>query len=198
MNRRPDHSLPPDYFARKYAADPDPWNFATSRYEAEKYAATLAALPRARYRHALELGCSIGVLTERLADRADAILAIDVVDDVLDRARQRCARFESVIFARRLIPAEFPPGPFDLVLMSEVGYYLSRSDLMRTVELIADALMPEGQLLLVHWTPEATDYPLTGDQVHDLVLARAAPRLRHRHAERAATYRLDLLERPAA
>lgn len=55
-------SLPPDYFDVRYAADPDPWNFAGSPYERDKYAATLAALPRERYASALEVGCSIGVL----------------------------------------------------------------------------------------------------------------------------------------
>ena len=68
MTRRPARSLPTAYFDRKYAFDPDPWGFATSAYEADKYRATLAALPRARYRRALEVGCSIGVLTERLAE----------------------------------------------------------------------------------------------------------------------------------
>ena len=44
MNR-PDHSLPPDYCEHVYAANADPWQFATSPYERDKYAATLAALP---------------------------------------------------------------------------------------------------------------------------------------------------------
>jgi SAM-dependent methyltransferase len=195
MSERPAHSLPPDYFARKYAADPDPWDFATSAYEADKYAATLNALPAPRYRQVLELGCSIGVLTERLADRADALLALDVVEEALAQARRRCAHLPHVVFARRAVPAAFPGGRFDLVLMSEVGYYLNRDDLCRTVELVTDALLPGGHFLLVHWTPGATDYPLTGDQVHDLALRHAGPRLRHCSAARAATYRLDLLER---
>ena len=38
-------SLEPAYFEALYAADPDPWRFATSAYEREKYTATLAALP---------------------------------------------------------------------------------------------------------------------------------------------------------
>ncbi|MDX1541958.1 MAG: SAM-dependent methyltransferase, partial [Geminicoccaceae bacterium] len=75
---RPRQSLPASYFDEKYAADPDPWAFATSAYEAAKYQATLDALPRARYGSALELGCSIGVLTERLAARCTSLLALDV------------------------------------------------------------------------------------------------------------------------
>ena len=39
MSRRT-ASIPADYFNTLYARDPDPWQFATSPYEAEKYAAT--------------------------------------------------------------------------------------------------------------------------------------------------------------
>lgn len=71
-------SVPPSYFEELYRADPDPWQFATSSYEAQKYAVTLAALPKQRYRSALEIGGSIGILTEKLAAHCDALLSIDV------------------------------------------------------------------------------------------------------------------------
>lgn len=41
-------SLPPSYFEDLYGARDDPWDFETSPYERDKYAATLGALPRAR------------------------------------------------------------------------------------------------------------------------------------------------------
>jgi len=69
-------SLPPGYFDALYAASPDPWAFETSAYERAKYAATLDALPARRYRRALEVGCSIGVLTRQLADRCDIKISI--------------------------------------------------------------------------------------------------------------------------
>ena len=74
-------SLPPSYFEALYASDPDPWRFASSDYERDKYAATLAALPRQLYRSGLEVGCSIGVLTAMLASRCRRLLAVDVADD---------------------------------------------------------------------------------------------------------------------
>lgn len=190
---RPARSLPPDYFERKYRADPDPWRFASSAYEAAKYDATLAALPREAYGSALELGCSIGVLTERLAARCGTLIAVDVADEALRQARERCRHLAHVRIDRRRIPAEFPTGRFDLVVISEVGYYLSRDDLAACLDLVRDALEPGGHLLLVHWTPEATDYPLTGDQVHEQALATAG--FRHLDGRRQATWRLDLLKR---
>ncbi len=68
---------PPEYFEQLYVRDPDPWRFATSGYERDKYAATLAALPNRRFASGFEVGCSIGVLTRQLAERCDALLAAD-------------------------------------------------------------------------------------------------------------------------
>ena len=72
------------------------------------------------------------------------------------------------------IPGEFPNDAFDLIILSEVGYYLSMPDLERARQLLVDSLNPGGHLLLVHWTPFVHDYPLTGDQVHDF-FSEAAP-----------------------
>ena len=81
-------------FEALYDADPDPWRMETSAYEAAKYDATLAALPCASYERGLEVGCSIGVLTMRLAERCERLTAIDVSDAALARARARSDRVE--------------------------------------------------------------------------------------------------------
>ena len=191
-------SLPPSYFDDVFAANTDPWGFATSPYEQGKYAATLAALPRPRYHNAFEIGCSIGVLTARLAPRCDRLVSIDVSAQALARARERCREFPQVTFELLRVPAEFPDDMFDLILLSEVGYYLSRDDLDRARDLIVEHLERGGHLLLVHWTPYVPDYPLTGDEVHDAFLAyanRADSALRHLTGSRAEQYRLDLFER---
>ena len=194
----PDQSLPAAYFERLYAESPDPWRFTTSPYEAAKYARTLAALPRALYPSALEVGCSIGVLTRRLAARCGHLLSVDVSEAALAQARVRCAGLPNVTFERCVLPQEFPPGTFSLIVLSEVGYYFSERDLERVIDECAGALEPGGHLLLVHWTGE-TPYPLTGDRVHEAFLARAETDgwalWRPLHAERHSEYRLDLLER---
>jgi SAM-dependent methyltransferase len=156
-------SLEPGYFERLYREHPDPWRFADSAYEHAKYEATLAALPRARYEAALELGCSIGVLTRRLGERCSDLLAIDVAEEALERARERCRDQPQVRFGLHHLPREFPGGRFDLVLLSEVGYYFGRDDLRLLIERILAALTGHGHLLLVHWRPYVADYPLTGD-----------------------------------
>lgn len=192
---RPVDSLPAAYFERKYQEHPDPWNFETSAYEAAKYAATLAALPQAQYHSAFEIGCSIGVLTAQLAPRCDHLVSIDVSEQALDRAQARCATLPQIEFAQMRVPDELPDRMFDLILVSEVGYYLSREDLERTRAYLVEHLLPGGTLLLVHWTPFVDEYPLTGDDVHDMFLERAAPHLAHLGGTREDVYRLDVFRR---
>ena len=105
------HSLPPDYFADIYARDADPWGFATSEYERRKYDATLAALPQAPLGQVFEVGCSIGVLTQRLAPLCQSLLAIDVAEAALAQARARCATDANVSIARMQIPRNGPKAP---------------------------------------------------------------------------------------
>ena len=186
-------SLDPAYFDQLYAKDGDPWQFATSAYEAAKYQATLAALPRAKYVRALELGCSIGILTRQLALRCNHLLALDVSETALQQARLRCADLSHVSFERRDISHEFPlDQQFDLIVLSEVGYYFAEPDLRLLRHHIEAALLPQAHLLLVHFT-EPTNYPLTADAVHGVFLEeKKAWHLLQ--SERREHFRLDLLE----
>ena len=190
-------SLGSRYFDDVYRANPDPWGFTTNPYEAAKYAATLAALPRASYPTAFEAGCSIGVLTAQLAGRCGQLLSADISERALATARERCAGLGNVRFEQRTLPGEFPDGVFDLILVSEVGYYLAMPDLLVFRERAFRGLVPGGHLLLVHWTPLVHDYPLTGDEVHETFLASAAPGgpVRHLTGRQEEKYRLDLFER---
>ena len=192
-------TLPPRYFEEVYGASDDPWHFETSAYEAAKYARTLAALPLESYARGLEVGCSIGVLTAQLAHRTRALVATDINEKALARARERCAALPQVCFERRALPDDLPAGPFDLVLLSEVLYYLSPADLERALDAVLARLSPGGTLLLVHWTPPVHDYPQTGDAVHEAARRRVGHGLRWRRGERHGNaqqgYRLDLFER---
>ena len=193
-----DRSLPPGYFDDVYAASDDPWRFETSDYEAAKYRTSLDALGDRRFDRALEIGCSIGVFTALLAPRCAELLAVDVSEAALERARRRCATLDQARFERMAVPDAFPSGSFDLIATCEVAYYWSRQDLVKSAALIEAALRPGGSWLLVHWTPEVADYPLGGDEVHDIVLARSrepgAP-TRHVMGSRHELYRLDLFEK---
>lgn len=185
-------SLQAEYFEALYKADPDPWKFHSSAYEADKYAATLRALPRSRYADVLEVGCSIGVLTRLLAPRCDRLLALDGSARALRDARRHCAGLRQIDFQRREVPRQWPRGRFDLILLSEILYYLDSDDLVRTANLALQALRPGGEVLLVHWTG-TTDYPLSGDEAAEGFMRATGPALMPLLQTRAEQYRLDLL-----
>jgi SAM-dependent methyltransferase len=155
------------YFRDRYAGSADPWGLAERWYEARKYAVTVALLPKQHYRRAFEPGCSIGVLTSLLAPRCDALLACDAVPDAVASARARTTGLPSVRVEQLAIPGQWPPGSFDLIVLSELLYYFDDADLGQVLGLGLGSLRPGGQLLAVHWRHPAPDHPRTGDEVHE-------------------------------
>jgi SAM-dependent methyltransferase len=182
------------FFDDLYARNPDPWGFASSPYEHAKYTATLAALGPRRFGRALEVGCSIGVLTQRLATRCDALLAIDVAQAALDQARQRCSDLLQVRFDRLHVPAEWPSGSFDLIVLSEVLYFLSAAEIAQCADLALTAMPPGGTALLVNWLGE-NDRPVNGDAAAELFIARCAGKTELRLQTGSELYRIDCLVR---
>lgn len=159
-------TVDPGYFRGLYAASSDPWGLADRWYEARKYALSLALLPRERYEAAFEPGCSIGVLTAELAARCGSLLSCDGTADAVRSAQARTAALSGVRVEQRMIPADWPPGEFDLIVCSEFLYYFGDADLERVLHLATGALRPDGHLLAVHWRHPAPDHPRTGDEVH--------------------------------
>ncbi|CAM3804913.1 bifunctional PIG-L family deacetylase/class I SAM-dependent methyltransferase [Mucilaginibacter galii] len=183
-------TLSADYFQSLYQQTRDPWNFEASDYERQKYQTTLDFLPDSPYPNALEIGCSIGVLTSMLRTKCSHLLSIDISDTALQVAKERLKDYLEVEFEVRAIPHNFPDGNYDLVVMSEVGYYLSMPDLLLAKDKIVNSLVQGGTLILVHWTHYVVDYPLTGDQVHEVFLKD--DRLLHKSFTRTTDYRLDV------
>jgi cyclopropane fatty-acyl-phospholipid synthase-like methyltransferase len=187
-------TLKPEYFDTLYTADPDPWNFAASPYERAKYTLTLNAMPKPRYRSALEVGCSIGVLTRSLASRCNAVVAIDAARTPLVEARRRCADLPGVRFEQMFVPEQWPDGVFELILLSEVIYYLSRENVGRLASRVTRSLPTGGSVILVHWTGP-TDYPLSGDEAAALFIERMGSTCVVERADRYSQFRLDVLSR---
>jgi trans-aconitate methyltransferase len=167
-------TLSGEYFDALYEAHDDPWGLGSRWYERRKYDLTMATLPRSHYRSAFEPGCSIGVLTARLAQRCDTLLAMDISRASLDRASDRGLP-ASVRFQQGALPRDWPTEVFDLIVFSEVGYYFSSTDLDVVISHLQNSLSADGHLIAVHWRPKVADYPLSGDEVHQTL--RATPGL---------------------
>ena len=182
------------HFEALYAAKQDPWRFATSKYERAKYAATIAALPEARYARGLDVGCSIGIMTAALAERCDSLLGLEPVTTALDQARERNAGRPWVRFAPMFVPGEWPDETFDLIVISEVIDYLGAADLEALAVRLEASLATGGDLILVHWLGKKRSPVHTGEASEALIAATASF-LTILHQTRNADYRLDVLRR---
>ncbi len=183
------------YFDALYRSDRDPWGFETSPYEAAKYATTVQALGGRRFARALEIGCSIGVLTCALAKQCDTLLGLDISAAPLVTARARCANLPNASFRQAAIPQDWPEGCFDLIVLSEVLYFLPPPDIATLALRILASLAPHGFVLLVNWLGP-TGTPCDGDTAAQLLIVRVAPALGPVFAMRTQHYRLDLLAAP--
>lgn len=188
-------SLDVDYFKKVYAANDDPWNFETSEYEADKYAATISSIPRKSYENVLEIGCSIGVLTRLLAERSERLLATDVSEKALEHAVEKCGKLDNVYFQRLRFPADFPDESFDLIMISEVAYYLSPQDWENAIATLYAHLNEKGNIVLVHWLPVVHDYPQTGDEVHQTFEKLMKGKMTNVFNTREENYRIDVWEK---
>jgi len=177
-----------DFFDQKYREDADPWHFATSDYELGRYKAILSALGSRRFHHAVEPGCSIGVLTAKLAELCDAVSAFDLSPKAVETARERCSPFPHVTVTCQSFAACRPRGA-DLLLLSEVGYYFSGVELASIMSRCVDELAPSAAVVACHWLGHSPDHVLHGDEVHDLISQTAT--LRHEGGERHEHFRID-------
>ncbi|MEU7187555.1 SAM-dependent methyltransferase [Streptomyces sp. NPDC045470] len=164
-------ATPPSYFTGMYAHSADPWHLADRWYEQRKYALTVAALPRRRYRRAFEPGCSVGVLTRLLAGRCDEVLATDRVPAAVRAAAAR-NHDQSHVHVRPLaIPDQWPEGTFDLIVLSELLYYFDDATLHTVLQRTVDSLQPGATLVTVHWNHPADEHLRTGAQLAPLLTA---------------------------
>lgn len=182
------------FFEAKYLKKADPWGFEYKPYEQGRYNTILEALAHRRYRLAFEPGCSLGVLTERLAGLCDAVEACDLSPTAVAKAQARCAHLPQIhITLGPLTKASatemMATGPFDLVILSEIGYYFKARDLRTLASNLIGPLPSGATLLASHWLGTTKDHILSGDQVHDILGSN--PLLAHEHGGRYEGFRLD-------
>ncbi|WP_265442721.1 bifunctional PIG-L family deacetylase/class I SAM-dependent methyltransferase [Flexivirga meconopsidis] len=164
-----------DRLERLHRETAEPWGADTRWYEERKRQILLAMLPRARFRRALEIGCSTGVLTRELAERTDRLEALDNAPTAIAAARSRVPT-PHVQIRHGSTPADLPDGePFDLVVCSEVGYFLSPDALTGTIRRIGELLADDGVVALAHWRHPIDGWPLDAAAVHAAFAAAPLP-----------------------
>lgn len=180
-------------FDRRFRVDPDPWRFETSDYERAKREATAGACGPLAGRTILELGAANGVLAARLAPAARALVAVEGAPAAAQLARERLAELPHARAVEGLIPEAVPPGPYDVVVASEILYYLQPDAYASTLDALDHWLAPGGRLVAVHWRPTSEERPRSAEQVHaDLAGLRFLELVETRDT---ADYLLAILER---
>ena len=189
----------PEFFEAMYRADGDPWHFAESSYERNRYSAIMQALGDRRYCFAWEPGCSVGVLTEQLAAVCDRVDACELSQTAVDRAQMRCAGLPGVMVRCASLTDPASLDEYDLIVLSEIGYYFTASAWSGTVCNVVNAMQPGAILLASHWLGNSPDHILHGDEVHALIQdARLQHELSQRHNdEEHSGFQLDRWRRLA-
>lgn len=185
----------PESFEPMYQGAEDPWGFASSPYELAKYDATIAGLGAARYSRCFEPACSIGALTERLATRAATVVACDVSPTAIERARARLAGVDSrVELVTATVPEWWPSGTFDLIVLSELGYYWDLGGWRDVVQRCRRSLREEGEVIAVHWLGSSSEHILDATTVHGELSDQLGPsdlHLEHSVDEASVGFVLD-------
>ena len=118
-----------------------------------------------------------------LAGRCDEVLSCDVAAAAAQAAARRTEGLPHVRVEQRDIPGRWPDGRFDLIVFSEILYYLGDQDLEKALKHAVSALEPEGTLLAVHWRHPVADYLRSGDDVHQVLAGCPALARLVRHDE---------------
>jgi cyclopropane fatty-acyl-phospholipid synthase-like methyltransferase len=166
------------YLDALYANSADPWAMTGSFYEQRKRDLLLAALDKPRYSRAFEPGCAAGALTLRLASRCESLLAADYHPRPVAAATERVAHLNSVTVQRLLLPGEWPMEQrFDLIVLSEFGYYLKAGQWRSVCERATESLTPDGTVLACHWRHSFVERQLETTYLHAVVSStlQAAP-----------------------
>lgn len=173
------------YFDVLYNDNSDPWQYQTRWYEKRKRDICLAILPQSQYKHGIELGCGNGVLSELLAQRCHALVSIDGNQQAVQLAKERLADLPHVKVIQGVIPNRllnlkasimeaYPLSddtstnkpPFDLIVVSEILYYLSPNDIDKVIAWAQQNLAIGGTLLCCHWRYAIDGFTMTGETVH--------------------------------
>ena len=146
----------------------DPWDY-TSAYEQEKYRHTLEMIPGEASLKVLELGCAEGIFTKMLSGKVDSVLAMDISERALQRASKKCAGLENVQFEQHDIAQGIPDAGYNLIICSEILYYLrDRYALTRFANRVKQALPPGGHLLMTHANMVSDDKSQTGFDFNEI------------------------------
>lgn len=178
-------SVDNQYFDKLYDGNDDPWAMRHRWYERRKRALLLACLPQEHYGAIFEPGCATGETSLALAARCDCLLSCDMNARAVNLTQARLGDLIHAQARQAALPNDWPSESFDLIVLNELGYYLSRADLSQVIAQVRASLKPGGQLVACHWRAAIEGAPQTAEQVHEQLHAQLGMHklLEHREAD---------------
>jgi len=152
-------------------------------HERRKRQLLLSALRRPHYQRAFEPGCAFGHLTSALAQRCENVVATDHDELAVAQAQLDLERQANVYLSTMHVPAEWPQGRFDLIVLGEFLYFLPRDEIRAVAQRALQSLQPNGELVACHWRSPMPETGLGGDEVHAELHAALPLQFALRHQE---------------
>jgi 2-polyprenyl-3-methyl-5-hydroxy-6-metoxy-1,4-benzoquinol methylase len=165
---RLDRSHTPARFDRFYQLDPDPFGAKGSKYELSKQDRLLQLISRRAEYHALDVGCGNGFLSKRIAAHCTHLHGIDFSKKAVELAQKNCQELSNTTFAVEDIRSFSSLELYDLIVCSEVLYYLQGAELDDVVRKLHQLAAADGWLALVG-RAEAQIVPAALEKWFDLV-----------------------------
>jgi SAM-dependent methyltransferase len=138
------------------------------------------------------------VLTSGRASLSDEVEAFDIAPSAVAAARERCRGLANVHLTCKALAEDGIDGQFDLIVLSEIGYYFEVAKLRRIAISLMSRLLPGGVILAAHWLGTSRDHLLKGDSVHDVLrFTFGEVGFVLDHAERYPGFRMDRWSKPA-
>lgn len=184
-----------DGFETLFQRDSDPWDYAGSLFEAYKRRELLRACGHRKFGRGLEIACANGETSRHLAPRCLNLLAVDASPTVVEAARRR-VQAPGLRFAVARLPGETPRGPFDLIVASEILYYLAAADMAALLDKLAVSLAPGGRLVLLHHTIGFDDAAQPPWQAQRMARDRLSNRLEQVLLRQHRRFQVAAFERP--
>ena len=141
-------------FERKYSFAPDPWEVTSHSSYYEELRRFICQSRTNRWNKALDCGCGEGHFTSQLTDLCGEVHGVDVSRTAIDRARKQYSDgFWHNTDVRNIKDLDFPAGNFDLIVCSQLLYYLAWSEASAFLTSLETLLSPDGVLCVAAYCP---------------------------------------------
>lgn len=140
---------------RVFQRGEDPYGYWSHPHEREKQNIIESLVNGVHHESALEIGCAEGAFTKRLARFCRHVLAIDLSPTAIQRAQNKLRHQSNIsLVCSNIRHCQFA-AHWDLIVMSEVLYYVTggsalRNEFQKLVNRITKGLKVGGKMILVH------------------------------------------------